>query len=327
MSRRIDDQRNLRQAAWGQFDRGEFDAAEVGFQTLSHAGMIEEAELHALVEILKDRGEGSEAGAAIDRALEQWAKSAEPVSAVPWLSLQFDLAAHSEEGRARALRLLETLAGTRNALEWTAVLTCERLTAIEASFHTPLDRLEYLERLALAPTETGLAERANATIEEIGLRYAGDAKVARAAERLLHAIGASAAAYRVERARRAAADRDRVSTTAKPESPALSFGGLTIVIAGGHPALRAMIERDLMRSGASRVRAIPSATEATRAGRDVQAILAGADLIVMLVRLITHSTSDQVRRAAAKTGVPVVFAESAGITGVHRAIETFLREQ
>jgi hypothetical protein len=80
----------------------------------------------------------------------------------------------------------------------------------------------------------------------------------------------------------------------------------------------------LIRSGVERVQSIPSAKEASRTGRDVQAVLAGSDVVVLLVRQLAHSTSDQVRRAAARAGVPAIMAESAGINGVRRALERFV---
>jgi len=91
-------------------------------------------------------------------------------------------------------------------------------------------------------------------------------------------------------------------------------------LAGGHPALRATIERDLLRWGAAEVRAIPSLKEASRSARSVRATVGGTDVVVLLVRQLAHSTESQVRRAAAMTGVPVVVADSAGISGVRRAL-------
>jgi hypothetical protein len=99
--------------------------------------------------------------------------------------------------------------------------------------------------------------------------------------------------------------------------------GLTVALAGGYPALRSAIERDLLRSGARAVRQLPSAKEANRAGRDVKATIAGCDVVVVLVRQLAHSTDAQIRRAAAQSGVSVVVAESSGIGGVQRALEAF----
>jgi hypothetical protein len=320
----------MRQTAWDHFNRGEFEAAASVLLALSNEGELEIADLHALVEILFDRHEWLEGIAAIDRALEKWQTTSEAEPRIPWLTLQFDLVTRNTpdagERRVRAMHLLEALAGSNDAGVWGAVVSGERLVAIESSFEIPLDRLEAYEQEAYAPGETRLPERAKSMIEEIGLVHSGDTGVARAAERLLHAIGETEAAYRVEHARRASVKSVPIVGPAAIE-PVFTLRDMVIVLAGGHPALRSMIERDLIHSGAAEVRSVPSATEAIRSGRNVQALLAGADLVVLLVRQLAHSTSDQVRRAAGKTGVPVVIAETAGLSGVRRAIERFVRER
>ncbi|MCC6790083.1 MAG: DUF2325 domain-containing protein, partial [Thermomicrobiales bacterium] len=85
--------------------------------------------------------------------------------------------------------------------------------------------------------------------------------------------------------------------------------------------------RALARSGVARVEVIPSATEGIRSGRDVQGLVSGVDLVVMLVRQVAHSTSEQVKRAARRADVPVAIAETAGIAGVRRAIARWLAER
>jgi hypothetical protein len=321
----------LRRRGWQLFESGDFVGAAAVFQELSDLDLIGEPELQALVELLIDRGDQVAAIEALNRAIERWQTESDERFPLSWLAELFDLViaagVDAEQRRSAALRLLEGIASTGDEEAWVTMLDERRLTDVEQSFTTTLEMLDALEQEANAPLETGLSVRARAMIEEIGHVNASDAQIARAAERLLHALGQTSAAYRVERARRSAAKRGEIPAVEPASEPDVDMTGLSIVLAGGHPALRAMIERDLGRAGVARVRAIPSAKEASRVGRDVHATIAGNDLVVLLVRQLAHSTSDQVRRAAARAGVPVVAAESAGIGGVRRAIERYLRER
>lgn len=318
----------LRQEAWRTFDAGDFAGAAAAFHRLSDLGMIGELELQALVEILVDQGKIAKAVEALMREMGRCQGAGRSV--VPWATSLFDLQIElGNEPKARhdaALRLLEALAVTGDADAWNATLTERRLVEIELSFQTPLEMLEALEQEAYAPSVTGFPERARAKIEEIGHVHAAEPGTARAVEHLLHALGHADAAYRIERARRAAVRRVTAPSDGVPVQAAVDLTGLSVVIAGGHAALRSIIERDLTKAGVARVRGIPSATEANRVGREVQSVIAGGDVVVLLVRQLAHSTSDQVRRAAARAGVPVVTADSAGISGVRRAIERFVIE-
>lgn len=318
------DNSELRLAAWDAFQRDDFDAAIDAFLEMREVGDLRSTDLMALVELLVDRERGEWASALIDEQLAHWDAIDAPEAAAPWRALQFDLqmraAAYPDAVAQRGVILLESLAATNDAAEWDRILTLDRREQIEASFDTPVERLQAFELEALAPASTGLPTRAAALIEEIGALHASQPAVARTAERLLHALGEAAAAYRVERVRRMADSDASLADRPSDDQLDLDIRGWTIVIAGGHAGLRSIIARDLLRSGAARIDAIPSATEASRAGRDVQAALAGADAVVVLVRQIAHSTSDQVKRAAKRAGVPLVIADSAGISGVRRAL-------
>jgi hypothetical protein len=57
-----------------------------------------------------------------------------------------------------------------------------------------------------------------------------------------------------------------------------------------------------------------------RRERDILRLLNGCDLALMLVRQITHSTSDQVRKAADRLGVPVVFSNAASAVAIERQL-------
>jgi len=213
-----------------------------------------------------------------------------------------------------ALAILEA-AALVGAIAWERLIASDDLSVLESFLVEPGDMLAGFEQQLFAPVEMGLRERALVMIEALGHRDPG---AAREVERLLHAAGESTAAYRVERGRRAV----RLPTPPSPDDAAPSTH-LIVAVAGGHPRLRKMIRRDLARAGVADLHEIPSAFEASRGGRDVAAKLAGVDLVVVIVRQIAHSTSDQVTSAAAKLKVPVAFSHSAGIAGVRREVDAF----
>ncbi len=198
---------------------------------------------------------------------------------------------------------------------WNALMYDGALAPLESKLTSSASMLAAYEQQLLAPPETGLRERALVLIEALGHR---DPIMARDAERLLHAAGEPKAAYRVEHGRRTIRARQPAAI-----EPGANVAGLVIAVAGGHPRLRKMIRRDLARVGVSDFREIPSAFEASRGGRAVAAKLGGADLTVVILRQISHSTSEQITAAAAKLGLPVVFSRSASIAGVRREVETF----
>ena len=328
------DDADLCAGAWRLFEDGDFSGALDAFLTLNAHGAVGAPERDALVELLIDRGEIEKAIGIIDDAIERMETGAGEQEYIGLLARRFDLATafgvDSDRRREAALPLLEALAASENPLLWTEHLTPARLEGVDLVFPMPADLLDALEQLTYAPAETGFPERARAGIEAIGLLKAEDAAVSRSAERLLHALGDAAAGYRIEHARKAAALRQTPASPAQQETEPRAkaeFAGLRVALAGGHPGLRAVIQRDLARSGVAEVRSIPSAKEASRAGRDVKSVVAGSDVVVLLVRQLAHSTEAQVRRAAAQTDVTVVVADSAGIGGVHRALTRYARER
>ncbi|MCC6780917.1 MAG: DUF2325 domain-containing protein [Hyphomicrobiales bacterium] len=317
----------VRQAAWAAFQRGDFAAALDAFLVLADADGLDSADLHVAVELMTDRGQIEQAGALIERTLGRWRETGSAEAELEWQVIRFDRVTDSSAARREAaMQLLETLGRERDAATWLRVLSDERRAALEASFDSAHDRLAALEQESFAPAETGLTERARALIEEIGVVHAREMGVARAAERLLHALGDPAAAYRVERARRTFRERGAGRHVEDSGVDEDALRGLSIVLVGGHQALRVLITRDLARSGVARVEVIPSATEGIRSGRDVQGMVNGVDLVVILVRQVAHSTSEQVKRAARRANVPVAIAETAGIAGVRRAIARWLAE-
>ena len=92
-----------------------------------------------------------------------------------------------------------------------------------------------------------------------------------------------------------------------------------VAIAGGHAQLRVATSA-LFESYGTSVVSIPSSREAVRREREIVHLLRGCDLAVVLVRQIAHSTSDQVRKAAEKLGVPVVFSHALSAVAIERQL-------
>lgn len=312
----------FRERAWRFFQAGEFDQSIAAFTEIAARWQLASRELGALVEMLIDRGDRPGAAAAIELALAEMTG----LDAVHWawelLNLRTAIGEPTALNRA-AKTVLETAAISNTISGWTFLADQNRLRVVESVFTEATELLDALEQQALAPVETGLPAAAFSRIEEIGHTNASNTPVSREAERVLHALGEAAAAYRVERSRGAIERNTRGWRPAHPPASAPSLAGLKIAIAGGYPALRAAIRRDLQREKVNDVREIPSAWEGSRVERDVLATLGGVDVAVVLVRQIGHSTSGQIKRAAQKAGVPILLVESAGTAGARRALHQF----
>ena len=314
-------------AARALFDVGDFAAARAEYSRAFALGDGSSETIAALQQLLADAGEHETLARTLGVYLDRAGPELSAHERVDWAAARFDaaaLAGWSDTALAEAaMRLLEE-AATAGGTGWEPLLEPARRTAIMTAFPSPLASLERLEQEAYAPAETGLPTLAIAQAEEIGLRHAADQAIARAVERLLHALGHRDAAYRVEGARRAAAARGSdpsPSPALLPSPPDLR--ALVVVLAGGHPALRSAAGADLARSGVAATRHVPSAWEATRSGRSVRDVLSGADVAVLIQRRLAHSTADQVRAAAAAIGVAVVAAPTASVSAIRRAVEAF----
>ena len=326
-ARIVDDDRagwsKVRWASWQLFEADQFEAARRGFVRLVTTGHADADVIAALQQLASDTGDDANIAVLIRRQLDERETELPPHERLGLLAALFDALATDSATPVRpddALRFLEAAAACGPA-GWRVVLEPNRRAAIEATLQKPAVALSVFEQFLYAPPETGLPAEARARIEEIGCRPPIDRDLARAAERLLHASGEPEAAYRVEACRRIAARQ--ANATADPAAPetASPIRDLIVTIAGGHSALRSMARRDLAALGARSVREIPSAWEATRDGRAVQAAVAGSDVIVVITPQIAHSTSDQVRNAATRLGLPVVNAETASVAAIRRAAE------
>ncbi len=317
----------LATAARLRFEAGDFAAAREAYERAFAAGDASAETVAALHAIYADAGDHVAIARLFTDLLDRVEADVPSAQVAGWAAALFDAVALTERDAGHraeaALRLLEAAAAAGEE-GWDVVLVPERRSAIAAAFVGPLATLELLEQESFAPPATGLPARAVALAEALGRSHAAEPTVARAAERLLHALGERDAAYRVEATRRAA-NRPRAteagdrSDRERSDSPDLR--GLVVVVAGGHPALRALVRVDLTGSGVAAVREVPSAWEAVRRAREVEQQVAGADIAVLVGRRLAHSTADQVRAAAARLGVPVVAAQTAGVAAVRRAVE------
>jgi hypothetical protein len=264
----------------------------------------------------------------LDEYLNQYGGDIDPFERVKTAQLLFETSSFSDDLAFRqgtTIRWLEAAAGADESA-WTPITDPATRADLEALFAGPNDRLELLELVSFAPSSTTISQSAIALIEEFGHVHATDHDLARDAERLLHSLGQPNAAYRVEKSRRA------VQPSGKParkrvEDEDIRLTGLTIAIAGGHPALRRAIHNDLLRAGAKEIRDIPPRWEGSRQGREVVALIGGSDVAVLIGRHISHSTVDQVKRAASLAGIPVLTSLTASASGVRRTIEDHLKSR
>lgn len=309
------------------FDANRLGEARGAFEAALAAGDRDPETIAALQLLYTEAHDFDRLATMLAALVDRHGLDAPPNDRVAWARDSFDAASvagwHGRELGDAAMRLLETAAAA-GAVGWAVALVPERRARLVAALDaTPWDTLARLEQEVLAPPATGLPSAAIHDAEALGHRHAADWRLARACERLLHALGQREAAYRVEAARRAAGPR-QIAVSMIERDPALT--GLVVLVVGGHAALRRLIRADLARSGVT-VRELPSAWEATRPLRAVRDRLTGADLAVLIWRQLAHSTGDRVRATADRLAVPVVRSRSASASAVRDAVETFQRQR
>lgn len=200
---------------------------------------------------------------------------------------------------------------------WNAIRQNSRLQEFERLALTSDAGIDLLELLAYAP-DPGMREFAISQLVAIGLRLLDSGNDSRRFERLLHGVGASAEAYRLEEIRKLhiRGDASRFGRK-RMETPAPPYR--VIAIAGGHTRMRATAASLLEQHGMSVV-SIPSSREAVRRERDILQALHGCDAVLLMVRQITHSTSDQVRKSAERLDIPVIFSHAASALAIEREL-------
>ncbi len=318
----------LRADGYARFDAGDFEGARRIYERAAARGDRSAETIDALQSIYADAGEEETRYTLLATLLDRIGPELPAARRVSWASSAFDAAVASglllTEREVAARRLLETVADA-GASAWTSILNPTRRPAIISSFVGPGAALDRLEQEAYAPPETALPADALVAIEAIGHRHATDVPIARAAERLLHGLGAPAAAYRVEATRRGVApvSGSREGRILSPSAtPALQ--GLSVVLAGGHPALRRLVRSNLDHAGVKALREIPSGWEARRSRQAIRDVMGSADVAVLIWRQLSHSTGDRVRSAADAMEVPVILARTAAASAVRQALDEFV---
>ncbi|MDP9354702.1 MAG: hypothetical protein M3R02_05360 [Chloroflexota bacterium] len=318
----------LLDAAWQLFEANAFPAAAAVFARAIAAGADDGDVAETLLQLLIEAHDWPDVVRLTTDYLDRHGSDLSPHSRLAWATSRFDAVVKTEPAetvRAEAALALLEAAAAAGGSGWTSVVDPVRRSAIEAACAGREASLALIEQDSYAPQETGLPVRALLRAEGLGRVYAADLAFSRRVERVLHAFGAREAAYRVERARRQAHQTLLdVTATADPD-PDARLRGLVVLVAGGHPALRDFVRADLQLAGAAEVREIPPAWEANRHARRVRDVVSGSDVAVLVPRQLPHSTSDQVRNAAGRLGVPVVIAESASAQAVRRSLEHFLK--
>lgn len=200
-----------------------------------------------------------------------------------------------------------------DAFDWNTFRQSGRLQELERLASENDAGMDLIELLVYAP-DSGIHEFAVNRLISAGLRNIEIGLDSRPYERLLHATGATAEAYRLETLRK---QRIRSDVREWTETPAPRYR--VLAIAGGHPQMRVSATILLARYGISVV-TIPSSQEAVRRERDVMQALQGCDAVVLIVRQITHSTSDQIRKSAGRLNIPVIFSHAVSALAIEREL-------
>lgn len=247
-------------------------------------------------------------------------RSAEPDELLHFRVLFFDLALVANASLRACLSCAVDLVAT--ALEtgesgWQPILLADRRTEIERLARESDDGLDLLELLAYAP-DGGVHQFAVSQLISVGMRALEHGDDSRRIERLLHEVGATPEAYRLEELR-----KHRTATAhprggrALPESFEPRYR--VIALAGGHARMRRTAASLLEPYGITVV-PIPSSREAVRREHDILQVLHGCDAVVLVVRQITHSTSDQVRKISERLGIPVIFSNAVSALALERQL-------
>ncbi len=258
--------------------------------------------------------------ARVQSSIDRLGGQIDPLSLFGHRVLCFDLAVVSTTDnrlQAETAASLLTCAIASGGSAWMAILASPRIDEIERLALTSEFRIELLELLAYAP-DVDVRGFAVNSIELAGTRALGRGDDSRMFERLLHAIGATTHAYRLESARKQRRAAHRGQRTIR-ETHVVASKYHMVAIAGGHAQLRGTAAVLLQRHGIGIVQ-IPSSREAVRRERDIIGLLQGCDLAILLVRQITHSTSDQVRKVAERLNIPVIYSNALSAVAIERQL-------
>lgn len=277
------------------------------------------------------------AAALLGQALEDTWGDWRPAFHAEVAALRFDrlreLGADPQDLAPAAVAALEAAAGggkDRDAWAWIADPD-RREALLAAAGSDPAAIADALEHLAFAPRHAGLQSDASRFAEQSAYAHAADRAVVRAAEVLLYAItkeggpeatAAREAAKRLETMRKGLiATAARTATPASPPASAVpDITGACIVLVGGHDGLRAAVRALLAPRKPREIRDLPPSWEGQRGG-GVDAAIRGADLTVLIIRQLDHSTGDAAEAAAETFGVAHRRARTASTAAIVAAID------
>lgn len=314
--------RDLERRALASFDADDLDRARQVLEEAARAGPLTPRGLDLLDVLVGSDADASAIDPAlVDAVLRHNDATLSAPARARWLARRFDVAQpSSREARERALDLLAgaTLAGVAG---WALIEEPARRARLDAALSDPDDRLDALEQEAFAPEATGLPASVPGRVLVFAREMVGRRRLdlVRSSERLLHTLNEPQLAYLVE--------RERKGRRGPPRQARRRFDPghvrLTIVIAGGHPALRQLARTTLDDLDLADVREFPSAWEGSRQGRHARSVIEGSDLAVVVWRQIAHSTADQIAVAARSLAVPVVRAGTPTVSSIQRAVTAF----
>jgi hypothetical protein len=262
-------------------------------------------------------GRFSEELAIATRLLEERQNQLDSDVILRYQALFFDLSLVSTTDRRVQAAAGVDLLSVLDDYAWDMVLRTSRIDDLRRLIDEPELGLDLIELLTYAP-DAGIHDFATAQLEAIGMQRVLRGEDARSIERLLHAAGARDGAYRLESARKHPAAHEPADRIGR-HGVGATLPYRAVAIVGGHSQLRASAAAVLDGYGV-RVVSIPSSQEAVRRERAIMQSLQGCDLAMLLVRQITHSTSDQVRKAAERLGVPVLFSNAASAVAIERQL-------
>ncbi len=276
-----------------------------------------------LSETLLDAAVGGTFERALDEArtaLEREVDRIDPSELVRYRALFFDLALVSSYRPGLHVDCaIDLLAAATGAGErgWEQLREAGRVPILERLALTESAGLELLELFGYAP-DAGMRQFSVSHLVSAGMHLLDRGEDSRQVERLLHGAGATDEAYRLEASRkyRAACEPER-QWTARSGEPGIACQRLGI--AGGHHQLHGMVASLLGRHGV-RIVPIPSSREHVRRERAIVQALQGCDAVMLLVRQISHSTSDQVRKAAARLAIPVIYSNAVSAVAIERQL-------
>lgn len=300
---------------WRAFAEGDTERASTAFWRALELGDCRPETIDAWSELQPSARLETLAANLLDQTAVDWPPGPRALLAARRFDALVRLDAPPVNRSLAALAVLEAAAGG-DAVAWQPVTSDSRREPLLAALDSPATLLEALEHLSYAPLEAGFRDHAVSLAINLGYSLIGSPEPVRAVERVLFSLGATDAAYGLERLQ--AAHQPRLGDRQAPDP--MSFIGQTLLLNGGHDALRVAAREDLLRSGAADVRFVPPSWEGQR-GDSLALSMPGVDLVIAIIRQLDHSTGDRVKAAARRAGVRVTQARTATVSAIREAAQ------